>query len=29
MTVTGTIAPSSANTWVIPTFLPMIPSIAI
>src|SRR5436309_12509481 len=29
MTVTGTSAPSSANTWVIPTFLPMIPSIAI
>src|SRR5713226_1851320 len=28
MTVTGTSAPSSANTWVIPTFLPMIPSIA-
>src|SRR5437867_659719 len=29
MTVTGTSAPSSANTWVIPTFLPIIPSIAI
>src|SRR5689334_22453583 len=29
MTVTGMSSPSSANTWVIPTFLPMIPSIAI
>jgi hypothetical protein len=27
ITVTGTRVPSSANTWVIPSFLPMIAAI--
>src|SRR5215510_3730866 len=29
MTVTGTTVPSGSNTWVMPTFLPMSPSIIV